>query len=303
MNKMKLKILFSVLPAIFWVGFVQAEELTGVLATPTSFYDLKTKKITQKNDYPGLNRVSSYDSILKYKNYLFFSGAQLATTTQNYQYGLSFMYDINTQQLQKLPYSVYWYFPNKNWIVTNYGIYDLTTESTKNVLQKNDFTQKSDFFGGYGSVSYSYTGPYFYYINKDDMLTERNAETLKDEPLFDFKESAFKEKLGKIDLGPRSPNGRYIAFKYDRGLYYIDLETKKIESAYQRSFADLFNRGLRDNELFWDKDSKYILFTADLVWFNFHYGRWDFYAYNIETRQMTKVNEVSWDYAFWYSWE
>ena len=197
-----------------------------------------------------------------------------------------------------------WFFPEKQWICSENDIYDLKTETFREVLSSANVSKNIRF--PWENISYSYTGTYVYYINQNDELTERDVETLKDTVLFDFKKSQFK-RLDHIFLGPRSPDRKFIPIlygetMYDESVYLLNLETKEITFVAGRPWFPFSGRnpGL---PFFWDKTSKYLIFYTDYNWFNIAYRYGDCSAYSLETKELRQLNEGFKTGNFWYSWE
>ena len=233
------------------------------------------------------------------------------------------MYDYNTKEAKVIPKSD-WYFSDKQWLIYHkisfnddalykhfdkkitkgrfehsYWIYELESGVRRQVLPTDNNALE-----GLDPIdpSYSYTGSYIYYINKKGELIEKNAETSEEvvrSELLTF----FRDHPDALyfKLSPPSPDRKYIAIQAESELYLIDLETKTIQHIAGKTFGFL-GRGV-EGPLYWDKDSKYLLFGANFDWLAWFYDH-DVYYYDVEKKSTHRIDTGDrLNGNFWYSWE
>jgi hypothetical protein len=236
----------------------------------------------------------------------------------------SYIFDTISKNQKKIAVWGDWYFPKKKWIAINNKAFDINTNKWINIIPIENLrigNEKSLFL----EISYSYTEPSVYYINKGYKLIERDIETFEEKNIFVFPESMFKdsERLnvrpsGKymnldlsnpivtasstIFLGPISPDKKYFPFIHNQNLYIINLQSKKIQYIAGLQLGGLFGTRI-DGTMFWDQSSKYLVFGGNSDWIKWIYDSYVFY-YSVDDKSIDKIETGTRDnWGFWYSWE
>lgn len=300
---------------------IYSSQPEGFIIDADLMYDV-SKRV--KIEYPEKLNKELATIEMKVKEYILYH-KYFSAPNNEYCWNEYYLYNLKTKEAQRifqdkdrndyhnLP-TITWFFSEKMWIMSYAEIYDLSTKEFRSALPTiNQLTNEEREKLNKISYSYSYTGPYIYYVNpKTDELTERDLETLEDKVIFDFRQTEFKDKMDQLELGPRSPDGKYMPI-YDRGprydadgkVYLINLETKEIRFVAGRPFLSYFLCTGKEPQkpLFWDKTSKYLIFYTDYNWFNLAYHVGDCSAYNVDDGSLRQLNDGFKVGNFWFSWE
>jgi len=158
-------------------------------------------------------------------------------------------------------------------------------------------------------LGYSFADDVLYYVNTKGELIEKNVVTATENVVANLSQFIEQQNLSPgsiIHLGPGSPDRQYIPVVAKRTLYLVD-RRGKIRRVTGPLFG-FYGYGVDDRSIFWDKKSRFIIFSTLFDWFpSFDFingGYWptEVGYYNTYTGEIGRIDTGSrQNRGFWFT--
>ncbi|MGE4169614.1 MAG: hypothetical protein AB7F28_02720 [Candidatus Margulisiibacteriota bacterium] len=305
-----------------------AYPMSGYIGWGLASFNLKSEKheplkesTLLENDHCGIYR------FLRFSNVFFVQEEDFSKRYGDIDKDITLMYNSQTGEKRKFPQGMWviWYFQDKNWIVCSspsgnidpmgtfakkdkassqtpsVWIIELNTNKVREIARTIEDSGIKKFNNIWGS--YSYSGAFMYFVDQAGKLIEHSVEPIEtSQVIFDLADFLRSHASAKyFELSPPSPNRKYMAIQAESELYLINLEAKTIQHIAGKTLG-FFGGGV-EGPLYWDKDSKYLLFGANFDWVPWVYDH-DVYYYDVEQKSIHQIKTGHrLNGNFWYSWE